>query len=135
MQHDFLVLVFVGAWSVLCAAQTQQDSTGGNTSLEAPSHTAPAPALTGGYLMPEGQDEGVDATWTSVHPIVPAMVGGYGPSLVFGEEMERSNFIRGGVTAQATYDDNPFASNGSTNGSTSNYAVSIFPQIAAAAFD
>jgi hypothetical protein len=77
--------------------------------------------------MPEGQDEGVDATWTSLHPIVPAMVGGYGSSLAFGEEMERSNYVRGGVTVQGTYDDNPYATNGGS--SVTNYAVSIFPQI------
>ncbi len=123
------MLVFVAAAVGVSAAQTQQQPPTNDTTSDSQPHSAPAPALSGGYLMPEGQEEGVAATWTSLHPIVPAMVGGYTSSMAFGDEIERSNHVRGGLTVQSTYDDNPYATNGSSGSSDSNYSVSIFPQI------
>jgi len=123
MRQIFLTLIAVLVGSIgSCLAQNQSQP-GDDPS----SHSSPAPALTGGYLMPEGQEEGVDTNWTSVHPIVPAMIGGYASSMAFGQEMERSNHVRGGVTVQSAYDDNASASN--SGSAISNYSVSVFPQI------
>lgn len=120
-----LMLTVIAGWIGTCAAQTQEPTSDDSSPG---SHTAAAPALAGGYLMPEGTEGSVDSTWTSNHPIVPAMVGGYTTSMAVGQEMERSNYVRGGITAQTTYDDNAYASN-SSGSPVSNYSVSIFPQI------
>jgi hypothetical protein len=132
MKCRLLLIVLVAAsWSGAMAQSQEPQSTGDGGSTVQP-HATPAPALVGGYLTPEGQDEESDAgdRWPAQRNIVPAVVGGYGPSLAIGEEMERSNYVRGGLTVQGTYDDNPYASSGSSNSSASNYAISIFPQIA-----
>ena len=123
MHRNFLLFLLLAGGTALSSAQAQQPST--DDASASPSHNVPAAPVTGGYLMPEGQEEGVDANWTSLRPIVPAMVGGYGSSMAFGEEMERSNYVQGGVTVQSTYDDNAYLSPSPV----SNYAVSVFPQI------
>ena len=130
MRLKLLHVVMIVGWSVFSCAQVQQPAPVDDSGSGTESHTAPAPALTGGYLVPEGQDEDANGgSWSTQRPLVPAVVGGYGPSLAIGEEMERSNYIRGGLTVQGAYDDNPYASSGSSN-SSSNYSISIFPQIA-----
>ncbi len=66
---------------------------------------APATALVGIAGMSsdsaEGQDMGLEL------PRIPSLLGGRGMSLAFPAEMERSNFLRGGVNVGAAYDDNP----------------------------
>jgi len=97
-----------------------------NSTGDVERHETPAPALSGGYLIPGADDSEEESYWTTSRPMVPAIVGGYGMSLATQTEMERSNYIRGGVTLQATYDDNAFL----TDPAFSNYTYSIFPQIA-----
>jgi hypothetical protein len=112
-------------------AQTQASPASQESGTTAQPNATPAPALTGGYLMPEEQEQeaGSSGGWSSLRHIVPALVGGYGSSMAFGEEIERSNYVRGGLTLQGTYDDNPYALNSSSS-TGGNYAISIFPQIA-----
>ncbi len=58
-------------------------------------------------------------------PQIPALLGGRGMSMAFVSEMERSNYLRGGVNVGATYDSNPLLlSNGESNTS-----ETIFPNI------
>jgi hypothetical protein len=100
------------------AGQSQQGQT-----TDEPRST-PAPALSGIV--------GVDAPVTVEDssgslPQIPSILGGRGPSLVFRGEQERSNYLRAGINAGATYDDN--ASLVST-GAVSNTTFSIFPSIA-----
>ena len=89
-------------------------------------HSVPVPAVTLGLLSGDEVPDSDTVNWSALRPIVPAMIGGYGASLAFGTEMERSNYIRGGLTGQATYDDNAYLT---STGPLSNYTYSIAPQI------
>src|SRR3954462_2740194 len=40
----------------------------------------------------------------------PALLGGASSSLAFSSELERSNYLRGGISVGATYDDNAASS-------------------------
>ncbi len=55
----------------------------------------------------------------------PSVVGGMGSSLAFTTEMERSNYLRGGATATATYQDHVLASIGNV-GSDVDYTIGPF---------
>jgi hypothetical protein len=118
-----------GGWAQESQPQDQQESQPQNQNdqndtapLDTSQHVAPAPALAGG-LLPQW---GGSSDWTTRGPAVPAIVGGYGSSLAFSTEMERSNFIRGGVAVQTGYDDNPYLS---TSSNANNFVVSVLPQI------
>lgn len=85
--------------------------------------TAPAAALTG----IAGMDAQVDTEDTSKDlPQIPALLGGKGISTAFVTELERSNYLRGGVNVGGAYDDNPLLD---SSGSEGNASVSIFPNI------
>jgi len=85
--------------------------------------TAPAPALSAiAGMEPEGGTE--DAS--SDLPRIPALLGGTGISSAFISELERSNYLRGGVNVGATYDDNPLLL---SSGVVSNTSESIFPNL------
>ena len=85
--------------------------------------TAPAAALSAIAGM---QTEGGTGDASSDLPQMPALLGGPGTSAAFLSELERSNFLRGGINVSATYDDNPLLV---SSGATSNTSVSIFPNI------
>jgi hypothetical protein len=53
------------------------------------------------------QTEGGTGDASSDLPQMPALLGGPGTSAAFLSELERSNFLRGGINVSATYDDNP----------------------------
>jgi hypothetical protein len=92
---------------------------------EGPSATrsVPAAALSGmiGVDTQFGDESGEDL------PRIPAMLGGRGASLAFVSELERSNYLRGGVNVGAGYEDNPFLASGRPVGTT---IFSVFPNIA-----
>ena len=84
---------------------------------------APAAALSAiAGMQPEGgtQDASSDL------PQIPALLGGKGMSSAFLSELERSNYLRGGVNVGATYDDNPLLL---SSGVESNTSETIFPNI------
>jgi len=84
---------------------------------------APAAALSAiAGMQPEGGTE--DAS--SDLPQIPALLGGKGMSSAFLSELERSNYLRGGVNVGATYDDNPLLL---SSGVESNTSETIFPNI------
>jgi hypothetical protein len=85
--------------------------------------TAPAAALSAiAGMQPEG---GAEDASTDL-PEIPALLGGKGISSAFLSELERSNYLRGGVNVGAAYDDNPLLASSGVVGNTS---VSIFPNL------
>jgi hypothetical protein len=56
----------------------------------------------------------------------PALLGGDGNSLQFSSELERSNYLRGGVQLGATYDDNAAST---PSGHISDFSYSVLPNI------
>jgi len=120
-----LVLLVVGFQAVLVG----QDQPPQNPPVQTPgdnnsdSRQAPAAAVSAIAGM---QPEGVTADASSDLPKIPALLGGTGISSAFVTEMERSNYLRGGVNVGAAYDDNPLLL---STGATSNTSVSIFPNV------
>jgi hypothetical protein len=85
--------------------------------------SVPAGAISGiGGVDAQSEDESSEDL-----PQIPAMLGGRGSSLAFGPEMERSNYLRGGVNVGAGYDDNALLGYGPQVGNTT---FSVFPNIA-----
>ena len=91
---------------------------------DAGASTAPAAALSSiAGLQPEGvTEEDTD----SGLPQIPALLGGARISTAFLSELERSNYLRGGVNVGATYDDNALLV---STGQQSNTSETIFPNI------
>jgi hypothetical protein len=96
-----------------------QSSDDNNTSAR----TAPAAALS---AMAGMETEGGTEDASSDLPQIPALLGGRGTSTAFLSELERSNYLRGGVNVGAAYDDNPLLASSGVVGNTS---VSIFPNL------
>ena len=96
-----------------------QTSGGGDDSAR----TAPAPALSGIVGM---QGEGDAGDTVSNLPPIPGFLGGIGISPAFTSEMEKSNYLRGGVNVGGVYDSNPLLV---SSGAESNTSESIFPNI------
>lgn len=89
-----------------------------------PSRSTPAPALSGvmGIDAPVAEEE-----TNSDLPQIPALLGGPGTSLAFSSELERSNYLRGGLNVGATYDTNAVLV---STGEVGNPTYSVFPNIA-----
>jgi hypothetical protein len=85
--------------------------------------TAPAAALSAVAGM---QTEGGTEDTSGTLPQIPGLLGGVGVSPAFLSQMERSNYLRGGINVGATYDDNPLLL---SSGPVGNASVSIFPNI------
>lgn len=100
-----------------------QNSPAQPPSGDASSSPAPAPALSALTGM-QSDSSAPDAS--SSGPQIPAIVGGAGISAVSISEMERSNYLRGGVNVGAAYDSNPLLL---SSGGESNTSESVFPNI------
>jgi len=106
-----------------------QNSTPPTSPVETPSgdsgsiRTAPAAPLTG--IAGMDAEVGTEDTSNDL-PQIPALLGGKGISTAFVTELERSNYLRGGINVGAAYDDNPLLD---SSGSEGNASVSIFPNI------
>jgi len=85
--------------------------------------TAPAAALSAVAGM---QQEGGIADSSSGLPQIPALLGGTGMSAAFLSELERTNYLLGGVNIGAIYDSNPLLL---SSGTESNTSETIFPNI------
>ena len=117
-----LILVWmVAALQILSMGQDQppQNSTTQSSSDDGTVRTAPAAALSA-YAGMETEGASSDL------PQIPAMLGGQGTSAAFLSELERSNYLRGGINVSATYDDNPLLL---SSGVVSNTSETIFPSI------
>ncbi|MFY9645181.1 MAG: hypothetical protein WAK29_08380 [Terriglobales bacterium] len=124
----YLLAVSMAALAVLAVAQDQAPSTPAPQNQQVPNsvdngtRSVPAPAISaiGGLQNPSGSSD------ASNLPEIPALLGGIGVSPAFLSEMERSNYLRGGVNVGATYDDNPLLL---SSGAVGNASVSIFPNL------
>ena len=103
------------------SAQNPPAQTSG--SVDASQRTAPAAALSAIAGM-EGE-VGTEDTSSDL-PQIPALLGGAGMSSSFITELERSNYLRGGVNVGAAYDDNPLLL---SSGMHSNTSETIFPNL------
>jgi hypothetical protein len=115
----------VAGLQVLSMGQDQpsQNSTTQNSSNDGTVRTAPAAALSALAGM---EPEGGTADTNNDLPQIPALLGGKGTSTAFLSELERSNYLRGGLNVGATYDDNPLLL---SSGVESNTSETIFPNI------
>jgi hypothetical protein len=117
----------VAGLQVLSAAQNappQNPPAQSPGSDDASARTAPAAALSAiAGLQPESVTE---EDTNSDLPQIPALLGGVGITTAFVSELEKSNYLRGGVNLGATYDDNPLLV---PTGQVSNTSESIFPNI------
>jgi hypothetical protein len=121
-----VILVWmVAGLQLLSAAQTPASqnppaqSPGGDSASD---RTAPAAALSAlAGMQPEGGVEDANSDL----PQIPALLGGKGTSSAFLPELQRSNYLRGGVNVGAAYDDNALLL---PNGE-SNTSETIFPNI------
>jgi hypothetical protein len=95
-------------------------SSGGDGAAARTAPVAPLSAIAGMQTEGGGEEDSSDL------PQIPALLGGKGISLAFGSELERSNYLRGGVNVGAAYDDNPLLV---SSGAVGNTSVSIFPNI------
>src|SRR5208282_252499 len=100
-----IVGCMVAALQVLSAGQNPPSQ---NPPAQSPgddsSRTVPVAALSA--IAGMRGDEGTADTSGSL-PQIPALLGGTGISSAFISEMERSNYLRGGVNVGAVYDSNP----------------------------
>jgi len=81
---------------------------------------APAAALSARAGLESGEDTNLEL------PQLPSLLGGRGTTLAFPAEIERSNFVRGGVNVGAAYDDNPLLEPSQPVG---NVSGSVFPSL------
>ncbi len=123
--RPYLIFVLIlGGLPVLAMGQDQPpqnpptQSTGDDSA-----RTAPAAALSAILGM---QTEGGTDDASSDLPRIPELLGGKGTSTAFLSEMERSNYLRGGINVGATYDDNPLLL---STGTESNTSETIFPNL------
>lgn len=117
---SIFVLVLIGL-GMLAAGQNSpvQNSDESATAVR----SVPAPALSGVVGVDTQTEDQSDVDL----PRIPAMLGGPGSSLAFVSEMERSNYLRGGVNIGAGYDDNALLA---PSGQVGNTTFSVFPNIA-----
>ncbi len=114
----------VAGLQVLSAAQGQPSQNApAQSPIDNSARTAPAAPLSAIAGM---QSEGSTEDTSSTLPQIPALLGGIGISPALLSEMERSNYLRGGVNVGAAYDDNPLLL---SSGQVGNASVSIFPNI------
>jgi len=113
------------------STQDQPRATNGNQPLQSleteqsgQMRTAPAAALSGLAGL-ESDSATVEDTYLEL-PQIPTLLGGRRMSLAFPAEMERSNYLRGGVNIGAAYDDNPLLVSSHEVG---NVSGSVFPNL------
>jgi hypothetical protein len=108
---------------LLAAGQNSAPQTApsqGSTDSGVTDRTAPAAALTGiAGMQGEGEETSSDL------PQIPTLLGGVGTSTALLSEMERSNYLVGGINVGAAYDDNPLL----LSPAESNTSETIFPSI------
>ena len=126
IRHCLILGWMVAGLQILSAGQNpsaQNPPAQTSGSVDASQRTAPAPALSAIAGM-EGE-VGTEDTSSDL-PQIPALLGGAGTSSSFIPELERSNYLRGGVNVGATYDDNPLLL---SSGVHSNTSETIFPSL------
>jgi len=97
----------------------------GDSGATSVNRSVPAPALSGIVGM---ETELGDPSDTNM-PHIPSFLGGQGSQLVLTTEMERSNYLRGGINISEGYNDNALLTPVAQEG---NNTFSVFPNIALA---
>lgn len=92
-----------------------------NPKRNEPASAVSAPVLTGS-LEPDSRDVAIEQ---HVVP-VPAIIGGFAPTLAFSSAAERANLLRMGFNVGASYDDNALITPANA---ISNWSYSLFPNI------
>jgi hypothetical protein len=119
-----LILVgMVAGLPVFGSAQNSASQSSDPTTAADTSRTAPATALSAIAGM---EGDGGPGDTASTLPQIPGLLGGIGVSSASLSEMERSNYLRGGINVGAAYDDNPLLL---SSGVESNTSESVFPNI------
>jgi hypothetical protein len=106
------------SWGQDQSVQQQTEDTGS-------SRSTPAPALSGivGMETEPGAQGDTDA------PQIPSFLGGQGSRLILTTEMERSNYLSGGVNVSEGYSDNALLTQTNQEGNTT---FAVYPSIAVA---
>lgn len=118
---SMLALVLIGFQMCAAGQNPPPQNTGDGSNA---TRSVPAGAVSGIFLgvgTQSGDESSEDL------PRIPSQLGGRGSSLSFIPEMERSNYLRGGVNVGAAYDDNALLGSGTQVGNTT---FSVFPNIA-----
>jgi hypothetical protein len=118
---SMLALVLI-AFQMCAAGQNPPPQNTGDGSSA--TRSVPAGAVSGIFLgvgAQSGDESSEDL------PRIPSLLGGRGSSLAFLPEIERSNYLRGGLNFGAAYDDNALLGSG---GQVGNTTFSVFPNIA-----
>jgi hypothetical protein len=126
------LIVLLAGLKGLSLAQSQPTGDQENQSQETPQtgessgtvRSTPAPALSGIAGM-ETELGGPDQD----APQIPGFLGGQGNRLLLAAELERSNYLRGGINVSEAYDDNAFLTPTNQVG---NATFSVFPNISIA---
>jgi hypothetical protein len=121
----YLILGWIlGGLQVISAGQNPPaQNPQAQTSVDDSSRTVPAAALSA--MVGMETEVGTEDTNADL-PRIPTLLGGAGVSSAFISELEKSNYLRGGVNVGAVYDSNPLLLSG---GAISNTSESIFPNI------
>jgi hypothetical protein len=114
------VLVLVG---LQISTAGQNPGTPNPNEASGVTRSAPAGALSG-IMGVDTQSEGESREDL---PQIPSMLGGPGSSLAFLSEMQRTNYLRGGVNLGAAYDGNALLA---PSGQVGNMTYSVFPSVA-----
>ena len=122
IRRSLILVWMVAALQILSMGQDQpsQNPPTQSSSDDGTVRTAPAAALSA--ICRNGRPKAPSGDL----PQIPAMLGGKGTSAAFLSELERSNYLRGGMNVSATYDDNPLLL---SSGAVSNTSETIFPSI------
>lgn len=118
---SILTLILIGLQAFALGQNTPTQTTGAGS--DAP-RSVPVGAVSAGIIGLDVESEGETSDDL---PHIPAMLGGRGTSLAFLSEMERSNYLSGGVNIGAGYDENAFLT---SSGQVGNTTFSVFPNIA-----
>jgi len=114
--------VALGALAAAAQAASGQNASGQNTDAQAPSGVQPQSPVSSS--SPAGSEPEPSAEQNAP---VPVLIDGAITSLALSSELERTNYLSGGVGVGATYDDNILSA---TSGSTGGFSFSLMPFIA-----
>jgi hypothetical protein len=86
----------------------------------------PAPAVSAPVLSSSAEPEAEDVPIEQHIVPIPAIIGGFSPTLAFSSSINRSNLLRAGINVGGSYDDNALITPTNAIG---NWGYSIFPNI------
>jgi hypothetical protein len=124
MLKSTIVLVAVAALAVTLNAQESEPPA--SAPQENTQRSEPAPAVSAPVLSTPAEPEVEDVPIEQHIVPIPAIIGGFSPTLAFSSSINRSNLLRLGINVGGSYDDNALIT--PTN-AISNWGYSIFPNI------